>query len=251
MNLNEKFQVEDDTGMADAKVFRSLVGGLIYLTHTRPDIAFSVGVVSRFMQNPTKHHFGAAKRILRYVAGTVDYGIWYAANSIFCLQGFSDSDWTGSLEDRKSTSGSIFHIGSGAITWSSKKQATTALSSSEAEYVAATSAACQAVWLRRLLADFGQLQEGATEIFCDNKAAIAMSENPAFHGRTKHIDIRVHFIRDLVAGGQIQLRYCNTNEQVADVFTKSLPYEKHAYFRSKLGVSNFESRGSVENMVQN
>ena len=133
------------------------------------------------------------------------------------------------------------------ITWSSKKQATTALSTSEAEFVAATAAACQAIWLRRVLADLQQEQKCATEIFCDNKSTISMTRNPTFHNRTKHIDIRYHFIRDLVAKEEISLEYCSTEEQLADVLTKALSKEKFCYFRSLLGVCNFELRGSVEN----
>ncbi|XP_070005942.1 uncharacterized mitochondrial protein AtMg00810-like [Nicotiana sylvestris] len=129
MNINEKLHHEDGEEFTDARLFRSLVGGLIYLTHTRPDIAFSVGVISRFMQQPSKIHYGAAKRVLRYIAGTLDF----------------DSDWASSLDDRRSVSANIFTLGSGVVTWSSKKQATRALSTSEAEYIAATSAACQAV----------------------------------------------------------------------------------------------------------
>ena len=143
------------------------------------------------------------------------------------MVGYTDSDWAGCLEDRKSTSGYMFSLGSGAVCWSSKKQAVTALSSSEAEYTAATSSACQAVWLRRILADINQEHEEPTVIYCDNKAAIAMTKNPAYHGRTKHVDIRVHFIRDLVVEGKVVLQYCNTNEQVADVLTKALSRDKH------------------------
>ena len=246
MNSNEKLQAEDGTERADARRFKSLVGGLIYLTHTRPDIAFAVGVISRFMHCPSKQHLGAAKRLLRYIARTYDFGIWYGHVQEFKLVGYTDSDWAGCLEDRKSTSGYMFSLGSGAVCWSSKKQAVTALSSSEAEYTAATSSACQAVWLRRILADINQEHEEPTVIYCDNKAAIAMTKNPAYHGRTKHVDIRVHFIRDLVVEGKVVLQYCNTNEQVADVLTKALSRDKHVYFKSKLGVCNFESRGSVE-----
>ncbi|URE13018.1 Retrotransposon protein [Musa troglodytarum] len=135
-------------------------------------------------------------------------------------KGYSPSDWAGDLDDRKSTSGNIFSLGSSVISWSSKKQATTALSTSEAEYVATTSAACQAIWLRRLLKDLHQEQMEATELFCDNKATIAMTKNPTFHGRTKHIEIRYHFIRDLVASGAIAIKYCGTDEQVTDILTK-------------------------------
>ncbi|XP_058733416.1 uncharacterized mitochondrial protein AtMg00810-like [Vicia villosa] len=130
MNINEKLLKEDGSGKTDPRWFRSLVGGLNYLTHTRPDISFCVSVVSRYMHSPTKKHFGAAKRILRYFAGTVDYGIRYAEVPNFKLTGFIDSDWAGSIDDRKSTSGNVFSFGSGAVTWSSKKQETVALSTS-------------------------------------------------------------------------------------------------------------------------
>ena len=130
MNLNEKLQPSDGTEEVNSSYFRSLVGGLIYLTHTRPDIAFSVGLISIFMHSPSMHHLGAAKRILRYIAGTTDFGLWYGHVSEFRLLGYTDSDWAGCLEDRRSISGYIFSLGSGAISWCSKKQATTALSSS-------------------------------------------------------------------------------------------------------------------------
>ncbi|KAF2288718.1 hypothetical protein GH714_011372 [Hevea brasiliensis] len=120
MNMNEKLQVEDGTGKGDASHYRSLVEGLIYLTHTRLDIAFPIGVVSRFMQSPTKHHFEVAKRILRYIAGTMEYGIWYSQKSECKLFGYTDNDWAGCLDDRKSTSRNVFSLGSGAISWSLK-----------------------------------------------------------------------------------------------------------------------------------
>jgi len=210
INLNEKLQQEDGGEKANAKRFRSLVGGLIYLTHTRPDIAFSVGVISRFMQQPSKVHYRAAKRVMRYIAGTLEYGIWCSKTSNFKLFGFTDSDWASSIDDRRSVSVNVFTLGSGAITWSSKKQATPALSTSEAKYVPATLAACQAIWLRRVLTDLQQEQKVATEIFCDNKATIFTTKNPTFHSRTKHIDIRYHFIRDLVAKEEISMEYCST-----------------------------------------
>ncbi|XP_044501636.1 secreted RxLR effector protein 161-like [Mangifera indica] len=151
MNMNEKLQLEDGIEEANAKSFRSLVEGLIYLTEIRPDIAFSVGIISRFMQSPTKHHLGATKRILRYIVGTTNYGIWYTQVSNFSLCGFTDSYWASLLDDRKSTSSSVFNLGLGAITWSSRKQDTITLSSSEVEYVTTSSAACQAVWLKEFL----------------------------------------------------------------------------------------------------
>lgn len=247
MNAFEKLTLEDGTDMADEKAFRKIVGGLMYLTHSRPDIVFAVSMVSRFMHKPTKQHFGAAKRILRYLRGTSNYGLWYSHVSNLKLFGFSDSDWAGSLDDRRSTSGFLFSLGSGAITWTSKKQATVALSSSEAEYVAAAAAAtCQAIWIRRILEDLHQPQLGATEIFCDNIAAILISRNPSHHGRVKHIDIRHHFLREKVTEGQIKLEDCSTTEQAADILTKALPPRKFLYFRKIFGVCDFASREGVE-----
>jgi Reverse transcriptase (RNA-dependent DNA polymerase) len=247
MNVNEKLVKEDGTGSADGTKFRSLVGGLIYLTHTRPDISYAVGVISRYMQNPTKHHFGVAKRILKYISGTADYGLWYGSKNSFELVGYSDSDWAECVEDRRSTSGYVFSCGSSAISWSSKKQSTVALSSSEAEYVAVNSAACQVIWLRKILEDVGQEQQQPTQIYCDNQSAIAIAKNPVFHGRSKHIDIKLHFIRDLVAEKIVELKFVTSANQKADVLTKTLVLSTFETLRMKLGVTNFESRGSVEN----
>ncbi|KAM3308877.1 secreted RxLR effector protein like [Capsicum chacoense] len=240
MNVGEKLQLNDGAEMDDTRSFRSLVGGLIYLTHTRPDIAFSVGVISRFMLKLSKVHFGAAKRVLHYIPGTMDYGIWYSQVSYFRLYEFTDSDYAGSLDNRRSVSAYVFTLGSAVVIWSSKKQATTTLSTSEAEYIAATSAVCQAIWLRRMLAELQHKQESATGIYCDNKASIAMTKNPSFHSRTKHIDVRFHFIHDLVAKEEIILKHCSTHKQLADILTKSLAADKFIYLRALLGICNFE-----------
>ena len=236
MNTGEKLQKEDGTGKGNEKEFRSLVGGLNYLTHSRPDIMYSVSMVSRFMHAPSKQHVGAAKRILKYIAGTLKKGVWYESVEDPKLSGFTDSDWAGSIDDRKSTSGSVFNLGSGAITWCSKKQDSIALSSAEAEYVAAGAAAKQAIWLRKLLKDLCFEQKGATELWCDNQSAIAMTKNPVYHARTKHIEIQHHYIRKLVTDEKIILRFCGTNCQSADLFTKALSSGKHQFFVEKIGV---------------
>lgn len=145
MNIIEKLQCEDGTEKANPSVFRSLVGGLNYSTHTRPDISFSVSAVSRFLHSRTKQHLGATKRILRCVVGTVNYGIWYLRVEEVRLVGFTDSDWAGCLDDRNSSYGNVFSFGSGVVTWSSKKQDTVALSSSEVEYTSANAATRQAL----------------------------------------------------------------------------------------------------------
>ena len=236
MNTNERLVLDDGVEKADEKEFRSIVGGLIYLTHSRPDIMFAVSLISRFMHKPSRQHMGAAKRVLRYIRGTLSFGLRYQKVSNCKLISYTDSDWAGCADDRKSTSGYAHSFGSGVISWASKKQQTIALSSSEAEYMAATSAACQTVWLRRILADLKEKQDEATIMFCDNKSTIAMTKNPVFHGRTKHIEIRHHFIRELVAKKEIKLEYRSTEEQVADIFTKAPSREKFFKFRKMLGV---------------
>jgi len=145
--------------------------------------------VSRFLHSGTKQHFGAARRIFKYVVRTINFGIWYCSVPNFKLVGFTDNDWAGCLGDRKSTSGKVFSFGSGAVTWSSKKQEIVALSSAEDEYTAVTSAARQALWLRKALADLQFEQKEATELFCDNRSAIAIAKKLTFQGRTKHIDV--------------------------------------------------------------
>ena len=170
----------------------------------------------------------------------------YSRKSYFNLVGYSDSDCTGCTDDKRSTSRHIFSLVSGAISWSSKKQEVVAFSSSEVEYIVVASAACQPVWLRRLLTNLHNAEQEATVVFCDNKATIAMTKNPAFYSGTKHIDIHYHFIWSLVLKREITLKFYGTNEQAADILTKSLPQAKHNYLRLKLGVCNFEARGGVE-----
>ncbi|XP_039030573.1 secreted RxLR effector protein 161-like [Hibiscus syriacus] len=177
-----RFETEDGTEQANGQLYRSLVGGVIYLTHTRPDISHDVGVNFRFMHNPSRHHFRAAKRILRYITGTLDLVIWYDHGIRYKLIGYTDNDWAGCIEDRKSTSGYVFSIGSEVVSWSSKKQATVLLSSYESEYIAASATTCQAICLRRLLGELYQQQKEVIEALCNNKAAIAMSKNPVHHG---------------------------------------------------------------------
>ena len=150
--------------------------------------------------------------MLRYVKGTKGFGILYTANEDFKLVGYTDSDWAGSIDDRKSTSGYVFHIGSCAISWASKKQPIVAQSTVEAEYIAANVAACQVVWLRRILTDLNERQEDGTTIYCDNISSIALSKNPVFHGRRKHIETRYHFIKELVENGDIKMEYCKSKQ---------------------------------------
>lgn len=239
----DKYQANDGEDKVDETKYRSLIGGLIYLTHTRPDLAYAVGVLSRFMQSPSKIHTGAARKVLRYVAATIKYGIWYKKDDQVKLTGYSDSDWAACVDDKKSVGSYVFVLGNGAVSWSSKKQNTVALSSTEAEYISAASATCQGIWVRRILEDLGHSQDSATVIWCDSQSAINLAKNPGQHGKAKHIELKYHFIRDMVKQEKVVLQYCKTNEQVADCLTKALSKEKFVSFRYQLGVQQFESRG--------
>eukprot|EP00253_Pinus_taeda_P018945 PITA_18945 len=233
-----KLSKEDSSKDFDPSLYKSIVGRFMYLTATRPNIMHAVSLISKFMERPKEAHLQAAKRILRYVKGTKRFGILYTASKCSYLLGYTDSDWAGSVDDRKSTSGYVFHMGSGAISWASKKQPIVALSTAEAKYVTATVVACQAVWMRWMLRSLCQEQEKGTVIFCDNSSVIVLSKNYVFHKRTKHIDTKFHYIRELVSNGEIVLKHCRTQEQVADILTKPLGQKSFEFLRKCLGMTN-------------
>lgn len=232
---------KDENGNpVNATEYKSTVGGLRYLVHTRPDIAYAVGVVSRFMDRPTVLHQGAVKRILRYVQGTLNYGLIYTkGQGDYMLSGYSDSDLAGDMVDRKSTGGMSFYLNESLITWVSQKQRCVALSSCEAEFMAATATACQGIWLHRLLSQIADVRAGPVVIYIDNKSAIDLARNPVFHGRSKHIDVRYHFIRECVEKGLIIIKHVST-EQRADVLTKPMSLVKFEKMRDLLGVKNLD-----------
>ncbi|KAM1775099.1 hypothetical protein ACFX12_044389 [Malus domestica] len=243
---NEKLKKKDGSEPADVSLYKSIVGSLLYLTATRPDLMFSASLLSRFMQNPSKIHMGTAKRVLRYVQGTLNYRIKYEMGKSSILIGFCDSDWGGSEDDSRSTSGYAFTFESGVFSWASVKQQSVALSTAKAEYVSASEATAQAIWLRFILKDFGELQVEATPLLCDNTSAIAMTKNPVFHQRTKHIKRRYHFIREALQDNTIKLIYCSTEDHIADIFTKALPNERFNYLKGLLGLT---PRSSLEGSV--
>ena len=193
-------------------------------------------------------HWIAVKRVLRYVRGTPDYGLLYTRSSGPLLSGYKDSDQAGSVDDRKSTAGYVFNLGSGAVTQTSKKQQAVALSSTEAEYRGVVKASCKAVWLRRMLADMHVFQTGPTPLFCDNQGVLKLAKNPVFHEQTNHVETHCHYIHQLVEDGSIQLRYVPTMEQPADIFTKPLGPDKFVKFRGSIGVVN---RLSIKGGYQN
>ena len=226
---------KDESEIVTNVPYRELVGALMWLSvSTRPDIAFAVSSVSRYLDRPTKEHWNAAKRILRYVKGTKDAKLSYICCGSPVFIAYSDADWAGDVPTRKSTSGYVCFLNGTPISWCSKLQKCVALSSAEAEYVAACSAALECVYLRGLLADLSAPQRSATQLFMDNQSAIALSYNPIDHKRTKHIELRVHKIRELVATGDVTLLWVKTDEMLADVFTKPLGPSKHRTFASTL-----------------
>jgi hypothetical protein len=231
-----KLYNDENGACVDETLFKQMVGCLMYLTATRPDLMFAVCLISRYMAKPTKLHLLAAKRILRYLRGTTELGIFYKKGGREGLIGYTDSDYAGDLEDRKSTSGYAFMMGSGAVAWSSRKQPIVTLSTTEAEFVAAAACASQAVWMQRILEKLSLKESKGTTIFCDNSSTIKLSKNPVLHGRSKHIDVRFHFLRDLTREGAVELVYCGTQEQLADIMTKPLPLAAFQKFRNQLGV---------------
>ncbi|KAH9719925.1 hypothetical protein KPL70_005931 [Citrus sinensis] len=208
-------------------------------------VLYVVGLVSRYMENPKTTHFKAAKRIIRYIKGTTNFGLLYSFSNDYKLVGYSDSDWGGDVDDQKSTTGFVFFMGDTAFTWMSKKQPIVTLSTCEVEYVAATSSVCHAIWLRNLPNELGLPQEKPTEIYVDNKSAIVISKNPVFHDRSKHIDTRYHFIRECIARKEVQIKYVKSQDQAADIFTKPLKQEDFVKFKSLLCVTGSSLRGGV------
>ncbi len=221
----------DDETAVDTKRYQEVIGSLVYASiSTRQDISEAVGKLSQHMAKPNKEHWAGAKRVLRYLKGTADLGLVYTKSNNSQLRGYSDSDWAGCTDTRRSTSGYVFMLGNNVISWTSKKQPVVALSTTEAEYIALCFATQEAVWLRRLLESVQQEQNGPTTIVEDNQGTIGMAKNPRDSSRTKHIDIRYHFNREAVEKNITQIEYCETGDMVADTFTKPLPkpaFEKH------------------------
>jgi hypothetical protein len=208
----------------------------MYLTNNRLDICFVVNALSQFLVEPKRVHLVAAKHVMMYLKGTVDYGLSYDGDHEFTLSGYTDVDWAGSVADRKSTSGCCFSLGSAMISWQSRKQSSISLSTVEVEYIAACSTSCEAIWLQKLLTGLFDLEMRATTILCDNQRCIKMTENPVFHDKSKHIEILYHFIRDMVHRGSLKLQYISMDEQVVDVLTKPLSHVKFEHFLDKLGI---------------
>ena len=235
MSTSCKISADLDGIDADQTHYRSMIGSLLYLTASRPDISFSVGVCARYQANPKESHVKAVKRIIKYISGTSDFGIKYTFDTNVEIAGYTDSDWAGDANDRKSTSGGAFFVGNNLVSWHSKKQNCVALSTAQAEYIAAGSGCTQLLWMKHMLSDYG-FHQGMISLFCDNTSAINISKNPVLHSRTKHIEIRYHFIRNLVEEEILELSFIPTEKQLADLFTKPLDNLRFVSLRKAIGV---------------
>ncbi|CAM8985469.1 unnamed protein product [Rhodiola kirilowii] len=223
----------------DPMPYRKLVGKLIYLTITRPDLAHSVHILSQYMSAPTSDHLKAAHRLLRYIKGAPAQGLFFSAKSDLALIAFCDADWAACPKTRRSTTGFCVLIGHSLVSWKTKKQQIVSRSSAESEYRSMASACSEILWLLRLLADMRASIPMLVPLHCDNQAAIHRAKNPVFHERTKHIELDCHFIRHHINSKTLEPAYIPTTDQPADLFTKQLPSDQLLRLLSKLGVSNF------------
>ncbi|CAJ2638249.1 unnamed protein product [Trifolium pratense] len=235
MHSTTNMSKSDDEGKVDQKVYRGMIGSLLYLTASRPDILFSVCLCARFQSDPRESHLTAVKRIFRYLKGTTNLGLLYKKSNDYVLNGFCDADYAGDKIERKSTSGNCQFVGENLISWASKRQTTIALSTAEAEYISAAKCCTQLLWLKYQLEDY-QVSSNNIPLYCDNTAAIHLSKNPILHSRAKHIEIKHHFIRDYVQRGIIDIKFVDTENQWADIFTKALPVERFDFIKKHLNM---------------
>ena len=236
MTVRCKLSKEDESKVVDPKHYRSMIGSLLYVTTSRPDVKQVVGMVARFQDAPKESHVQAVKRIFRYLKGTIDLGLWYPRKNSFSLKAYSDADWEGCVDDIKSTSGGAFFLGESLVAWTSKKQSSISLSTIEVEYIAVAECCTQVEWMKQTLQDIKVVFEEPTTIYYDNTSAISLSKNLVQHSKAKHIPIKYHYLRDQAASKNIKLEYVPTQEHIAYIFTKPLSRDVFEYLRQRLGV---------------
>ncbi|KAK0590666.1 hypothetical protein LWI29_030141 [Acer saccharum] len=236
LSLTETLKLNDGSAPMDITQYRQVLGSLQYLSRTRPDVSFAVNKLSQFMHRPTTTHWNAVKRALRYLNGSFDHGLLITRNTPLNLHAFSDADWVGDPDDRRSTTAYIVFLGSTPISWSSKKQTTVARSSTEAEYRAIASTAAELNWIGQLLIELRVQVPLTPVIYCDNVGATYVCANPIFHSRMKHVAIDFFFVRDQVARKQLRVAHVNTKDQLVDSLTKALSRKQFHDHRFKIGI---------------
>ncbi|XP_020687437.1 uncharacterized protein LOC110103174 [Dendrobium catenatum] len=234
--MKQPKQISPVNTLPDATTYRRITGALQYLTITRPDIAHAVNTLSQHLQAPEQIHLYMLKRLLRYIKGTINFGLPISKSSL-TLRTFSDADWAGDPVTRKSTSGFCTFLGDNIISWTAKKQTTVSRSSTESEYRALAAATADTIWQKRLLSNFQIIHDEPVAVFCDNTSAIALANNSVFHAQTKHIEIDQRFIRDHIQQKIINLLPISTVDQLADIFTKPLPTLRFKQLRLKLTIN--------------
>jgi hypothetical protein len=235
---NHQLGKADGPLLANPESYRRLVGRLIYLVVTRPDLAYVVHILSQFMHQPRQEHWEAALRVVRYLKGSPGQGVLLRSDNDLTLKGWCDSDWDACPLTRRSLTGYIVFLGDSPISWKTKKQHTVSLSSAESEYRSMAAITCELKWLKTLLLDLGIEHSNAVKLFCDNKSALHIANNPVFHERTKHIEIDCHFVRDAIQDGLISPSYVHTTTQLVDLFTKALGEKQFRHLLDKLGTYN-------------
>jgi hypothetical protein len=220
----------------DQRTYRSMIGSLLYIIASRPDIMQVVGMVGCYQLAPKQSHFIAVTRIFKYLKGTMTCGLWYPKNHNFQLTAYSYADWANCVDERKSTRGGAFFLGDSLVAWISKQQGSISLSTTEAYYIAAATCCTQILWMIQNLADLKVTYTDPIPLHCDNTSAIILSKNPVLHSKSKHIPIKYHFLKEEVTNRIVQLNYIPSTEHIANIFTKPLAVTPFGYLRQKLGV---------------
>ena len=239
VEAGQKLCVESNQVPIDKGRYQRLVGRLMYLSHTRPDLAYALSIVSQFMHNPGEQHMNAVIRILRYLKSAPGKGVLFTKNANYqSIEAYTDADWAGDVGDRRSTSGYFTFVGGNLVTWRSKKQNVVARSSAEAEFRGLANVLCETLWLRLLLQDLGYLSEQPIQLFCDNKAACDIAHNPVQHDRTKHVEVDRFFIKEKLDRKIVKLPKIRSEDQLADILTKAVSNRVFLKFLDKLGMWN-------------
>ncbi|KAL2230674.1 UNVERIFIED_CONTAM: Retrovirus-related Pol polyprotein from transposon RE2, partial [Sesamum indicum] len=246
---NFKFVSESEGALQDPSRYRRLVGRLLYLGFTRPEISYATQQLSQHIQHPCEQHWNAAMYLIRYLRGTHSSGLLFPANNDFKLRAYSDADWASCQLTRRSTTGYCIMLGTSPVSWKTKKQNTVSRSSAEVEYRSMASTVCEITWINNVLKDLGINVQTPVAFYCDNKAAIHITKNPVFHERMKHVEIDCHVVKDKYKEGLVLPTYVSSKQQLADLFTKSLPSNSFLFLVSKLGLISFDASPTCREAV--